>query len=106
MYSKRYETTIPGKFIEVTLSYRKGGMNYFTSKVQRRGYYVGATPVEIELHDGYETKCMGAFTEVCQCVLEVTRASLKSELAADELARAAAGDLVKFVASQNNLTLK
>lgn len=33
-------------FIEVSVYYSKGGMNYFTSRNERRGIYVSASPIE------------------------------------------------------------
>ena len=102
MYSRLVETTTPNKFIEVKVDYRKGGMNYFTSQVMKRGYYLGVTPVEIE--DGF--KCMAAFSGYCLCVLEVKRAGLQSELAAGDLALAKEKELVQAVCEKNGLTLK
>ncbi len=38
----------PGHFIEVRVSYSKGGMCYSTYKTKPRGYYLSAGPVERE----------------------------------------------------------
>ena len=105
MYSKLIPTTTPQKFVEVKLDYRKGGMNYFTSSMMKRGYYLGVTPVTIEEHDGYRTKMMAAFTGYCACLLEVKRASTGSEIAAGDLAMAREAELVKAVCEKNGLSL-
>ena len=45
---KRYipvEENPIANFIRVELYYDKGGMNYFTGKTERRGYYLSAVPV-------------------------------------------------------------
>ena len=105
MYSKMIATTTPQKFVEVKLDYRKGGMNYFTSQVMARGYYLGVTPVTIAQCDGYQTKMMQAFSGYCSCLLEVKRASTGSEIAAGDLAMAREAELVRAVCEKNGLVL-
>ena len=102
MYTKRFETTTTNKYIEVAMRYDKGGMNYFSGQNQPRGYYIGVTPVEIA--DGF--KSMMACSGYCTCVLPVQRASLRGELAADDLVRAREAEMVAAVCEKNGLTLR
>lgn len=51
--------------------YDIGGMNYFTSKVKKRGYYFSITPEERS--DGFRTYT--GFSGVKTCILEVARKS-------------------------------
>ena len=57
--------------IVTEIYYNKGGENYFTSKVERRGYYFSIVP---EKHsDGFRTYT--GFSGVKTCILEVARKS-------------------------------
>ena len=102
MYKRLRETTTPNKFIEVTMDYNKGGMNYFSGQMLSRGYYIHVSPVEIE--NGM--KCTRVFSGYYACVLVVPRASLRAQLAADDLVRAKEDELVAAVCAKNGLTLK
>lgn len=57
--------------ITTEIYYSKGGMNYFTSNNEKRGYYFGIMPEEYK--DGWKT-CT-AFSGIKICILEVTRKS-------------------------------
>ncbi len=54
-----------GKVITVSLSYSKGGMNYFTGRTDPRGIWIFIRPIEIK--DGFEsfiiTEGIGLFVE-------------------------------------------
>lgn len=57
--------------IVTEIYYSKGGENYFTSKVERRGYYFSITPEE------HKDGCISytGFSGVKTCILEVERKS-------------------------------
>ena len=57
--------------ITTEIYYSKGGMNYFTSNNEKRGYYFGIMPEEYK--DGWKT-CT-AFSGIKICILEVARKS-------------------------------
>ena len=101
MLNKYIATDKPNTFLKVRVYYDKGGMNYFTSQVKRRGYYVMVTPIEKE----GDFEVTRAFSGYCECVLEVPRHGLKAELAAEDLAAAAGRRLVPIVAAKNNLVV-
>lgn len=65
-----------GRFntIEVTLSYNKGGVNYFTGNREKRGIYLSVTPVNKV--DGF--KEYTAFSGVKSCIKEMKRFSKKT----------------------------
>lgn len=44
-----------GKVVRVTVSYRKGGLNYFTYKEDKRGYWLHIQPMRISSGDGFTT---------------------------------------------------
>jgi hypothetical protein len=68
------------KTYEVEVYYNEGGMNYFAGQVEKRGYYLSVTPVE--LGDGW--KRYTAFSGTKVLLDEVKRFSQKrmSEIAA------------------------
>ncbi len=41
-------TTTPDKFIQIIVNFQDGGMNYFSSSSERKGFYLSVTPVEIK----------------------------------------------------------
>lgn len=57
--------------ITTEIYYDIGGMNYFTSEVEKRGYYFSITPEERS--DGFRTYT--GFSGVKTCILEVARKS-------------------------------
>lgn len=57
--------------ITTEIYYDIGGMNYFTSEVEKRGYYFSITPEERS--DGFRTYT--SFSGVKTCILEVARKS-------------------------------
>lgn len=59
--------------------YDLGGMNYFTYKVEPRGYYMSMTPVEKVDRGGYVTESYTAFTGKKTLIKEVKRKSAKAE---------------------------
>lgn len=64
--------------IEIELYYSKGGMNYFTGNVERRGFYLQVTPVSISTSGtGVRTRSFTAFTGIKKMVLECARFNQK-----------------------------
>ena len=67
------------KQIKVELFYHKGGMNFFTSKTERRGFYLSVVPVERKHEaNGVVIESFTAFTGYKQLILEVKRYSDKA----------------------------
>jgi len=67
--------TLEGGFthVDVEVYYSKGGMNYFTGSVERRGYYLSVQP----LNKTSNSVSFTAFTGVKQLVREAGRFSSK-----------------------------
>jgi hypothetical protein len=64
--------------LRVSVYYKKGGMNYFTGNVEKRGLYLSVSPLEIEDYEnGYKTTIYTAFSGVATCVKELKRYSEK-----------------------------
>jgi hypothetical protein len=59
--------------VDVEIYYNKGGMNYFTGSVERRGYYLSIQPLT-KYNNGYSYT---AFTGVKQLIREAGRFSSK-----------------------------
>jgi len=59
--------------VDVEFYYSKGGMNYFTGSVERRGYYLSVQPIS----KGDRSYSYTAFTGVKQLVQEAGRYSSK-----------------------------
>ena len=66
--------------LKIELYYDLGGMNYFTSRAEKRGYYLSVSPVEIGMRDGEITsEIYTAFSGIKQNIKQVTRKSKKAE---------------------------
>ena len=63
--------------LKVSLYYSTGGINYFTSRNEARGYYLSVSPVRIEKRDYGNTIATSLMSGVKDLVLEVTRQSDK-----------------------------
>lgn len=63
--------------LKAEIYYSLGGMNYFTSRVERRGYYMSISPVKRSNSSGCVMESYTAFTGLKQCVSEVSRKSQK-----------------------------
>ena len=50
------------KYLEVRVSYDKGGMCYATYRQKPRGYYFSIGPIELEHRDGVTTQRFGMFS--------------------------------------------
>lgn len=64
--------------LKIEIYYDKGGYNYFTSRQERRGYYVSVIPVERINHGAYCSEKMVAFSGYKQLLKEVARKSNKA----------------------------
>lgn len=63
--------------LKAEIYYSLGGMNYFSSKVESRGYYISVSPVERTQRDYGTMESYTAFTGLKQCVIPVERKSKK-----------------------------
>lgn len=91
------------KTLKVTVSYDKGGMNYFTYKTDKRGYYLSVSPVEITKGEGYQTESYVMFSGIKTLLLEVNRASKSAEAKALGLKDGQLQELIDHVVKKNNL---
>jgi hypothetical protein len=94
----------PGRnanFVKVELYYNKGGMNYFTYREEKRGYYLSVSPVYRER--GMESYT--AFTGTKQLIKETSRKSEKAyTIALSEIDNFLPA-LLDIVCNKNNITL-
>ena len=88
--------------IKTEVYYNLGGMNYFTGKAEKRGYYASASPVEKREH----SESYVGFTGLKMLVKEVGRKSKKAEAEAVKEADDVMGSLVDQVLQKNSLQLK
>lgn len=91
--------------LKIELYYDLGGMNYFTTRAESRGYYLSVTPVERCISSGYTSERYTAFTGIKQLVKGVKRKSQKAEKEAENLAENLVNELIEYVCSQNGLEL-
>jgi RimJ/RimL family protein N-acetyltransferase len=62
---KKYEPIANSpKELKIEVRYNKGGMNYFTSRNEERGYYLSVTPVERTKGEGYTSESYVGFSGV------------------------------------------
>ena len=73
-------------FVKVETYYNLGGMNYFTYKVELRGYYLSVTPVERINRGSYIMESYTAFSGYKMLLKEVKRKSKKAEMEAEQIA--------------------
>lgn len=74
----RLTTTPPNKFIDVSLRYDKGGINYANYQHKPRGYYLSVTPLESrDLGNGVVMESITMFAGVGACVQETARYNAK-----------------------------
>jgi len=73
-YTRTYKVeSEKANILEARIYYSLGGINYFTYKVEPRGYYFSLTPYEVR--DGWRS--FMAFSGMKMCVLECSRQSKK-----------------------------
>jgi hypothetical protein len=92
--------TTSGKSLEIEAYYSKGGMNYFTSNNEPRGYYLGITPVE----KSATMRVTTAFSGTKVLILGAKRFSAKvlADLNPDDKQ---VQDILNHVLQKNNLML-
>lgn len=105
-YLKLQENSAKVTHLKIELYYSLGGMNYFTSRAESRGYYLSVTPVERCVSSGYTSECYTAFTGLKQLVKGVKRKSQKAEKEAENLAENLVNELIEYVCGQNGLVLQ
>ena len=91
--------------LSVELFYSLGGLNYWTSKEEPRGYYLSVTPVERYERNGIGMEGFIAFSGLKTLVKPVTRKSAKAEREAEDLAPEFEADLIAAVLAKNGLAL-
>jgi hypothetical protein len=90
-----------GKTLKVEVYYTLGGLNYFTGRQEKRGYYLSVIPVEIKESNGIRSEICSIFSGAKELILEVKRRSKKAELEASRLAQERMEKLIEYVLSKN-----
>lgn len=91
--------------LKVEIYYSKGGMNYFTYKIEPRGYYLSVSPVEYSNRNGIITEGFTAFSGIKELVKEVGRKSDKAMREAEQLVEPKKQELIDYILQKNNLEL-
>jgi hypothetical protein len=98
---KKYEPIANSpKELKIEVRYNKGGMNYFTSRNEERGYYLSVTPVERTKGEGYTSESYVGFSGVKKLILPVARQSEKQYQAAIVAAESHVEELKNWVLSR------
>lgn len=102
---KKYEQIENSKTeLKIHVYYHLGGMNYFTSKVDPRGYYVSITPVEIERKEnGILIESYSLFSGARMLLKETKRKSDKAYNEALQIAEIKLPELKEYVFKSNNI---
>lgn len=87
--------------LKIEVYYHLGGMNYFTYKEEKRGYYLSVSPVE--KHGGMESYV--GFSGIKQLVKGVARKSAKAEAEAEKIASEQVENLIAMVCGKHGLVL-
>lgn len=92
--------------LAIEFYYSMGGMNYFSSRAERRGYYLSVSPVSVNRDEQgrVRSESYTAFTGVKDCLLEVKRKSPKSQAEAEKLIESKKKELISHILKQNNIT--
>lgn len=92
------------KKIKIETYYYKGGTNWFTGKINERGYYLSARL--IEMTEEYEC-VLNSYSSVRKMLIKtVTRASKKQEDEADKQALQYVNILVDKICAENNIEVE
>ena len=86
------------KSLKTQIYYDLGGMNYFTSRSEPRGYYLSVTPVEIQQHnESIHFEKFTAFSGTKILLMETKRKSEKGYNTAVQLAADKIPELQKYI---------
>jgi len=94
-----------GQTFKIQLYYSLGGMNYFQSVNEKRGYYFSVTPVKItKLEGGFQSEQSTAFSGTKVLILETKRQSQKGFNEAKKLVEESNWEekLIENVIKKNN----
>lgn len=89
-------------FIKIYVDYDLGGMNYFTGREKKRGYYITVLPVE----RGGNLEGFIAFSGVSELLQECTRKSAKAEKIALEKAPAYEKMMIDYIVNKYGYILE
>lgn len=89
-------------FIKIYVDYDLGGMNYFTGREKKRGYYITVLPVE----RGGNMEGFIAFSGVSELLQECTRKSAKAEKLALEKAPEREKMMIDYIANKYGYILE
>jgi len=87
--------------LKVQLYYDKGGMNYFSNRLETRGYYLSVSPVKRTRVQNLVTEEYTAYSGIKRLILPVGRRSDKSDEQAERLAESKIEELKNEVISRN-----
>lgn len=87
--------------LKIEVYYHLGGINYFTCKEEKRGYYLSISPIDKRGN----TESYTAFSGIKILLLEVKRKSNKSYNEALKLSKDLEEKYIKYVCDRNNLKL-
>ncbi|MGI9143073.1 MAG: hypothetical protein ACR2IJ_07760 [Fluviibacter sp.] len=100
------KTNQPNTEIKIELKYSKGGINYFNSKNELRGYYLHAQPVEREIREnGITIERYTPAKGYKALILETKRQSEKSYKTALEMIEETKSLMIEAIKETNNLEL-
>ena len=91
--------------VRISVDYRIGGMNYFTSNLQRRGLYLDVTPLTVTKGDGYSTTSYRGFSGSCMFIKELKRFSQK-QLNETNPTKEQLRQVIDHVLSQNEIEVE
>lgn len=91
--------------LKVETYYHLGGQNWFTGKIESRGYYLSVSPVEYKREGGMISEGYTAFSGLKVLVKEVARKSAKAEAEANKTAEQIKNYYIDKVCEKNGLKL-
>jgi len=91
---KQYKPYKENKELKIEIYYNKGGMNYFSSKVEKRGYYISVCPVIRTQTGNIITEQYTAFSGIKMIIKETARKSEKAYNEAVEIGTTKIDELI------------
>ena len=94
---KQYQAFKDQTELKIEIYYNKGGMNYYTSRAEKRGYYISVCPVIRTQIGNITTEQYTAFSGVKMLLKEVARKSDKAYNEAVELGKIKMDELINYI---------
>lgn len=104
--TKYYKTNVQGTEVKVNVYYSLGGMNYFNSKNEDRGYWISVSPIQIERrNDGIVFESYRAFSGTKRLIIGASRKSQSGFDKAFKLAEELENEMLNYISEKHGINI-